>query len=484
MAAANPAQLFLGELTCSLCLDYYQDPVSLDCGHNFCQACINVWWEGLKTDFCCPECRETFSHRNFKRNRQLKNIVEASRTLRLESTNEPEVRRVCKKHSEVLKVFCQEDQTPICMVCHLSRDHKDHAVVPIEEAAQEYKDQILSHLETLKKNRKEVLTFRSNEEKKSQELLKKTETERQKIVSEFQQLRQFLEKQERFQLAQLDETEQDIVKKRDGYIDRLNEEISLLNTLIYELYKKCQQSASEFLQDIRSTLKRCERKTFQNPLSLSPELKWGGWNFSEKSTILQNIQKKCRESFSSEWKLHKVNVTLDPDTAHPELIVSADRRSVRRGDTGQALPDNPERFDTKLCVLGCEGFTSGRHCWEVEAMGLCAVGVARESVSRKGRINFSSKDGVWAVEWSGEQWCRAPTSPVTSLFLIKAPSRIRVYLDYERGKVAFINAGKGVPIFTFPTTFFAGERICPFFRVGFRRLSGLFHPSSQLTLCP
>uniref|UniRef100_A0A8C3HXC4 Uncharacterized protein n=1 Tax=Chrysemys picta bellii TaxID=8478 RepID=A0A8C3HXC4_CHRPI len=139
MAAANPAQRFLGELTCSLCLDYFQDPVSLDCGHNFCQACITVWWDGLKTNFCCPECRETFSHRNFKPNRQLKNIVEASRTLRLESTNEPEVRRVCKKHSEVLKVFCQEDQTPICMVCHLSRDHKAHAVVPIEEAAQEYK---------------------------------------------------------------------------------------------------------------------------------------------------------------------------------------------------------------------------------------------------------------------------------------------------------------------------------------------------------
>ncbi|KAM9119108.1 E3 ubiquitin-protein ligase TRIM39-like [Pangshura tecta] len=459
MAAADPAQLFLGELTCSLCLDYFQDPVALDCGHNFCQACISVWWEGLKTDFSCPECRDTFSHRNFKRNRHLRNIVEASRTLRLESTNGPKVSKMCKKHSEVLKVFCQEDQTPICMVCHLSRDHKDHTVVPIEEAVQDYKDQILSHLETLKKNRKEVLTFRSNEEKKSQELLKKTETERRKIVSEFQQLHQFLKKQERFQLAHLDEMEQDIVKRRDGYIDRLNEEISLLNKLIYELYKNCQQSASEFLQDIRSTLRR-----YVAPLH-SP------FTCHDSGKVLGHVDEK-------------INVTLDPDTAHPELIVSEDRKSVRRGDTGQALPNNPERFDSNLCVLGCEGFTSGRHCWEVEAMGLCAVGVARKSVNRKGNINFSPKDGVWAVEWSGEQWCWAPTSSVTSLFLIKAPSRIRVYLDYERGKVAFIDADKGDTIFTFPTTFFAGKRIFPFFRVGFRRLSGLFHPSSQLTLCP
>uniref|UniRef100_A0A452HE04 Tripartite motif containing 39 n=1 Tax=Gopherus agassizii TaxID=38772 RepID=A0A452HE04_9SAUR len=472
MAAADPAQLFLGELTCSVCLDYFQDPVALDCGHNFCQACINVWWAGVKTDFCCPECRDTFSHRNYKRNRQLKNIVEASRTLRLESTSEPEVSRVCKKHSEVLKVFCREDQTPICMVCHLSRDHKDHTVVPIDEAAQDYK-----------KNRKEVLTFRSNEEKKSQELLVSTETERQKIVSEFQQLRQFLEKQERFQLAQLDETEQDIIKKRDEYIDRLNEEISLLNKLIYELYKKCRQSASEFLQGracIMCTGFQSQRSQYNLICILLT------------SKLYYPVKERSQKHRSETWKnpvkkAHlpgAINVTLDPDTAHPELIVSEDWKSVRRGDTGQALPNNPERFDTELCVLGCEGFTSGRHCWEVEAKGLCAVGVARKSVSRKGKINFRPKYGVWAVEWSGEQWCLAPTSPVTSLFLIKAPSRIRVYLDYERGKVAFIDAGKGDPIFTFPTTFFGGKRICPFFRVGFSSLSGLFHPSSQITLCP
>ncbi|KAH1183200.1 hypothetical protein KIL84_004692 [Mauremys mutica] len=139
MAAANPAQLLLGELTCAVCLDYFKDPVSLDCGHHFCQACITRCWEELSADFPCPECRETFSRRNLKPNRQLRNIVEASRTLTLKSAKEPEVGTVCEKHNEDLKVFCQEDQTPICVVCHLSRDHRDHTVVPIEEAAEDYK---------------------------------------------------------------------------------------------------------------------------------------------------------------------------------------------------------------------------------------------------------------------------------------------------------------------------------------------------------
>ncbi|XP_044840063.1 butyrophilin subfamily 1 member A1-like [Mauremys mutica] len=164
--------------------------------------------------------------------------------------------------------------------------------------------------------------------------------------------------------------------------------------------------------------------------------------------------------------IEEVNVTLDPDTAHPLLILSEDQKSVRQADTEQDLPYNPERFDTERCVLGCEGFISGRHCWEVEVggRGLWAVGVARESVERKGGISLNPEGGIWAVGWCWGQF-RALTSPVTLLPLSRAPSRVRVCLDCDRGQVTFIDAGDQAPIFTFPPGSVPGERIRPWFWV-------------------
>ncbi|EOA93041.1 Butyrophilin subfamily 1 member A1, partial [Anas platyrhynchos] len=81
-----------------------------------------------------------------------------------------------------------------------------------------------------------------------------------------------------------------------------------------------------------------------------------------------------------------VKVTLDPDTAHPLLVLSQNKSSVRWETERQQLPYTPERFNTSCCVLGREEFREGRHCWlvEVEGEGLkhsgWAVGVARASV--------------------------------------------------------------------------------------------------------
>ncbi|XP_030435473.1 butyrophilin subfamily 1 member A1-like isoform X2 [Gopherus evgoodei] len=181
---------------------------------------------------------------------------------------------------------------------------------------------------------------------------------------------------------------------------------------------------------------------------------------------LENISRLQREL---EWRKALVcptNVTLDPNTANAQLIVSEDRKSVRRGIAQQEVPDNPERFHS-FCLLGCERFTSGRHYWEVEVGdgGFWAVGVARESMRRKGGIRFNPEQGIWAVERCGDQY-RALTSPETPMPLSERPKKIGVYLDYEAEWVAFYDTGNETLIFTFMSASFTGETILPFFWVG------------------
>ncbi|NXL85046.1 BT1A1 protein, partial [Alectura lathami] len=158
-------------------------------------------------------------------------------------------------------------------------------------------------------------------------------------------------------------------------------------------------------------------------------------------------------------------VTLDADTAHSQLILSADGKKVRRGDTHQPMPDNPERYDTYHCVLGREGFVSGRYFWEVDVGtvegGVWALGVAKDSMKRKGWINPAPQDGILALfHCGGKHW--ALTSPDhTALLLKHTPRNIRVYLDFEGQKVAFFNADNQDLLFSFPLTPLSGERIRP-----------------------
>ncbi|XP_067394705.1 zinc finger protein RFP-like, partial [Emydura macquarii macquarii] len=291
MAAENPVEILQEEATCPVCLDYFREPVTLECGHNFCRACISHSWEGSDTDVSCPQCREIMQQRHLRPNRQLANMVERAKRLSFQAAGGE---KMCVEHQEALKLFCEEDQSPICVVCDRSRAHRTHTVVPIQEVAQEYKDKIQAHLKILRKEREKLLGFKVTGEKKSQECLKWTETKRQKILSEFQQLQQFLQERERLLLAQLEKLDKEILKIRNDNVTKLSEEISRVNKLISELEGKCQKPASEFLKDVRSTLSRCEKGKLQQPVAISPELEKGLRDFSQKTVGLMETVRKFK----------------------------------------------------------------------------------------------------------------------------------------------------------------------------------------------
>ncbi|XP_008055803.1 butyrophilin subfamily 3 member A3 isoform X2 [Carlito syrichta] len=205
---------------------------------------------------------------------------------------------------------------------------------------------------------------------------------------------------------------------------------------------------------------------------LQEELKW---------RRIQYMARGEKSQTYAEWKValfQAADVLLDPETANPILIVSEDQRSVQRAEEPQNLPDIPERFDWRYCVLGCENFTSGRHYWEVEVGDRKEwhIGVCWRNVERKGWVKMTPENGYWTMGLSDGYNYRALTEPRTKLTLDKAPTRVGVFLDYETGEVSFYNAMDGSHIYTFLHTSFS-EPLCPVFRI-------LTLEPTALTICP
>ncbi|XP_039393562.1 zinc finger protein RFP-like [Mauremys reevesii] len=448
-AAGNPFKNLRDEATCSICLSFFTDPVIIDCGHNFCRACIAQCWEGSDTDISCPQCRETFPQGTLRPNRQLGNFVEIAKQLSVPAAAAAGG-YLCNAHQEPFKLFCNQDQVLICVICRESQAHRAHMVVPIEEAAREHKEQIQTRLKTLKQEREELLEWKQDGEMQSQEYLGKIESERWKIVSALAQLRQFLEEQERLLLARLEELYKEIVKLQDENVTKLSKEISRLSDLISEIEEKCQQPTSQFLQDIKSTWSRCEKVKFEKPVAVPEDLRERVGVSSQRNVCLREAVKKF-----------KVQATPDPDLENPCSIVSTNK---------SVMPEYTEcfkkakRFHPAACVLGYKGFTSGSCYWEVEVGNKdeWVLGIAKESVIREGAISCTPEEGIWALQSTGNEYW-ALTSPKTALGLHQSLSNIGVYLGYEGEKVTFydITSSGREPIFTF-TSSFTGK-IVPFF---------------------
>ncbi|XP_030055732.1 E3 ubiquitin-protein ligase TRIM39-like [Microcaecilia unicolor] len=533
MAAANPAESLRDEASCSICLDYFTDPVTIDCGHNFCRSCITQSWEGRDTDFPCPQCRETTQQRNLRPNRQLVNITEMVKKLSQCSVG-PKEANLCEKHEEKLKLFCEEDQN---LICRESRDHRSHTVSPIEEAVQEYKEKLKMHLEPLRKDLEDLLKFKSTEEKKAEELKEKlemhleplrkdledllkfkstegrkaeelkeklkmhleplrkeledllkfksegkkdedlrseTEIIRQKVESEFDELHQFLNKEKQILLSRLEEEEKKILQRMREIEMQLEEQSSSLMQLISEIEEKSHQPANELLKDVKDALSRCQKMKFPEPESVSTDLKMG-FGLSYPHQLKKLITKFGGLDWWMDYHKYGVNVTLDLKTTHPRLVLSEDQKSVRQEDTRQNLLNNPERFDSFHCVLGCESFTSGKHYWEVEVGDNSGwiLGVCKDSVRRKGELTLSPGEGFWTVELSYLLGYLALSSPETRLPLSERPRAMGILLDYQAGKVSFYNADNKSHLFTFTDTFTGKLR--PFFST---------YSKAPLKICP
>lgn len=423
--------------------------------------------------------------------------------------------RTCSSHRRLLEVYCRTCQRCICAICVLE-EHRTHKTVSIQterlskqKQVARMEQEILSHIKEkenhvteLKRKLDGVKNYADGERGEVENLLDEVSAAldqiRTQVVGGIQnQLDAVMSKGEglvnqleadlsqlmdrratvEVQATSLDHItflqnfEEAIAPLEDEKHDNVDEDSEFSLHFQLEEVKSALSEVKDKMDDIRMGEVR-SRGSFlsgdlmaaESTLSLrrsSANLKKSQWSLKEmKKTKLVSGHKKAR--------VYMEDVTLNPVTAYPFLILSEDRKQVKRGEKLQFYRNSQQRFDVWSCVIGKEGFNTGRHYWEVFVGENkdWKLGVVSESAQRKGLFDMNPSSGYYVLWWSNSQLRALITPPVIK---VKSPPKLRqlgVFLDVDEGQVSFYNVKTGSEIYSFTKSSEFTERMFPLLGTG------------------
>ncbi|XP_026097004.1 bloodthirsty-related gene family, member 30 [Carassius auratus] len=559
------------ELTCSICLDLFSEPVSTPCGHNFCQGCIGGYW--ASSSVCtCPLCKRVFEERpNLSINRVFAHIAQKYKEVHYDGPPQPKPRqravitgaslndaeqilcdvcsgkkmkavsscltctasyceihilphqqtpfyashqlldprealrgRTCQEHHRLLEVYCRTDQKCICAICVLE-EHRTHTTVSVQtERASKQRllgkteldlqtcvDKRNAQLTELKSKLHALQSYAQAELSEVEQLLSDVthsvdrirtelvggiEEKREAVIGQGQSMVTQLETK----LAQLQERRgrleaQAISNDHIGFLQSFEEANSPLQDSDMDMHEVDELTLIFSLGDVKAALGEIRERL--------DDIRFGEVHYRHSVPSLAESESmmSVRSMKRKEWSLkdlrisktgHKKvksyleDVTLNPTTAYPFLILSEDRKQMKRGEKLQFYRNNSLRFDVWSCVLAKDGYESGRHYWEVNVGENkdWKLGVVRESAQRKGLFDMTPAIGYYALWWSGKHLHALTALPLAKVKITGHLRRIGIYLDCEEGQLVFYNAKTGSEVYTFTVT--CSEKLFPLFGTG------------------
>lgn len=519
---ASVTSLIGDDILCSICLGVFTKPVTIPCGHTFCLDCITTHWDTCDNVCQCPLCMEKFYSKpmlrvnifiaemaeKFKKTAERKSCntpdqAESGKVLcdlctkpkltarksclvcftsycqtHLEPHQKisalkkhkliPPVKnlesRICKDHDEPLELFCKADQMFLCESCK-NKDHKTHKVVSLEEESQMRKTQLgiekadtdqmiqarqqkileIQHiLEASRNNAEGAVSCSKHVITAMVDYIKRSQTEMTEVI--------------KMKLKKIEKEAKSLMNEVDGEIMQ----IKLKNLELNDV--SVTDDHFTFLENILSlTISSPEVKDWSDVTITSDQFTIQEAMAKLETTITHEINALCDPTFKEKQK-YAVEVKLDPDTANPSLNVSDDGKQVACGNTKREVRNKPERFDHVLNVLAKEGFSVGKFYYEVQVKDKTQwdLGVASESINRKGDIRLSPKNGYWTIWLRKGNELTANAGPAIKLHLREMPQKVGVFVDYEGGEVSFYDVDARACIYSFLGCAFT-EKLFPFF---------------------
>uniref|UniRef100_A0A8C6UZM7 Uncharacterized protein n=1 Tax=Neogobius melanostomus TaxID=47308 RepID=A0A8C6UZM7_9GOBI len=461
--AAVSCVLSEDQFLCSICLEVFTDPVTTPCGHSFCNICINKHWDNC--DHChCPVCKEEFSSRpklkistvilemvsEFKRNstgagdvlcdfcpepklKALKsclfcqtsycpnhltphNTVPRLKKHQLIAPVENLEERICPEHERLLDMFCRDHSHFMCLQCIYS-DHKSHNTVPLKEQCEEEQSELQQKIQ----ERKEKIQELQRSVELSQE---NADREMKEGVEFFNDLMKLVQQSlDQFKQS-IEQKHQEIKEKAEELMKEVESEISALEQRRAQMEKIWKSDDHfHFVQTFTSVKPAPEMNDWTEVSVRAPSYE-GRVAIAVSELLITELNPKIKKRFEDELKQakkHAVDVTLDPDTAHPNLDVSQNYKQ----------------------------FSSGKFYYEVQVKGktFWCLGVAKESVDRKVESGDTiPENGYWDMYGGSDH-----------PYLWFAPEKVGVFVDYEEGLMCLFDAETSALLHSFTDCCFTGN---------------------------
>ncbi|CAH2330565.1 E3 ubiquitin ISG15 ligase TRIM25-like [Pelobates cultripes] len=503
------------ELKCSICLNFYTDPVMLSCGHNFCRVCIDKALDSQKEhgNYTCPDCRAKYCERPaLQRNIKLCNVVELFISTQLKhehsvsfcdfcdvltpsvkiclncdaslceahltvhnklaehlliKATESQQNRKCSVHGKILEYYCFNDAVCVCMFCCLAEEHGGHQVELLCKAAEKKKDKWRVDQDKLTSEKVQMDQRVQRLENHMQDVQSKAAFLGKQVSAIISDIKEQLEDLEKRVLDEISKQKDEVFSQVSDMVQQLKmksmvltdeichfEHLCNIDGLLNVLQVKDQESANHFgSKMVENNSNWMSDETSQEVKGLDETLISIAFERSLHNLVNLLPVLKAKRGFSIQ---KESDILLDVNSSPTDVIVSDDLKILTGCSRHWQSQDTSDQY--VICqALSNRSFSSGQHYWEVETSksGNWRIGVSYSTGKMRGVHDLIGSDNKSWCLWKWDSFSSVKHNQKQSyVYLDPFVHRYGIYLDYEAGRLSFYQLCDPIQhLHTFTATF-------------------------------